>query len=301
MTIEDAARLLREGGVVAFPTETVYGLGANALDASAVRRVYELKGRPSTSPLIVHVSSVAMARGLSSAWPAAAEELAAQYWPGPLTLVVPKIAAIPDEVTAGLNTVGIRMPRHPVALQLIEAAGVPLAAPSANKFTQVSPTTAAHVRTAFGDQVPVVDGGPCEVGIESTVVAVAADGTVRLLRPGMIRLPEALLEPHEEHGGPHASPGMHRKHYSPKHARVVIVKSGEDPPADAAYVWRTRDSADAMISIEMPSDPDAYAARIYSVLHEMDARGVGLIAIEEPPAGPDWDALRDRLTRSAEA
>jgi L-threonylcarbamoyladenylate synthase len=301
MTIEDAARLLREGGVVAFPTETVYGLGANALDALAVRRVYELKGRPSTSPLIVHVSSIEMARALSSAWPAAAEELAVRYWPGPLTLVVPKIPAIPDEVTAGLSTVGIRMPRHPVALQLIEAAGVPLAAPSANKFTQISPTTAEHVRAAFGDEVPVVDGGPCEVGIESTVVAVDGDGGVRLLRPGMIRLPEAILEPREERDGPHVSPGLHRKHYSPRHARVMIVRSGEVPPADAAFVWRTRDSADAMISIEMPADPDAYAARIYSVLHEMDARGVALIAIEELPAGPEWDALRDRLSRSAEA
>ncbi len=300
MTIEDAARLLQAGGVVAFPTETVYGLGANALDEAAVRRIYELKGRPSTSPLIVHVPSIEMARSLSRAWPQAAEDLAQQYWPGPLTLVVPKIAAIPDAVTAGLDTVGLRMPRHPVALELLRAAGVPLAAPSANKFTQISPTTAEHVRTAFGGEVPVVDGGPCEVGIESTVVAVDEAG-VRLLRPGMIVLPGAVFAPGaDESGGAHEAPGLHRKHYSPRTARVMILQRGQRLPAEAAaYVWHSTEDPEALIAVRMPPNPVEYAAQIYAVLHNLDARGVEVIAIEALPAGPEWDALRDRLGRSA--
>jgi L-threonylcarbamoyladenylate synthase len=283
MTTQDAARILQQGGVVAFPTETVYGLGANALDAAAVRRVYVLKGRPATSPLIVHVDSLEMARSLSSAWPAKAEELARAHWPGPLTLVVPKDASIPDEVTAGLATVGLRMPRHPIALELIRAAGLPLAAPSANKFTELSPTTAGHVRAAFGDAVPVIDGGPCEVGLESTVVAVDADGRVRLLRPGMLTLPEALTGAAQAH----ESPGMHHKHYSPRTSRVVLVADRASAPEGA-------------VLLELPEDPEAYAERLYAKLHELDAAGVLVIAIVNPTdPGPKWDAIRDRLQRAA--
>ncbi len=159
---------------MAFPTETVYGLGANALDAAAVERIFEAKGRPPTSPLIVHVASIEMARSSLRHWPAAAERLAQRYWPGPLTLVVPKHPSIPDRVTAGLPTVGLRMPAHPLALALIRAAGVPIAAPSANRFTGLSPTTAEHVRRSLGDTVDLIlDGGPTAVGIESTVLSLA--------------------------------------------------------------------------------------------------------------------------------
>src|ERR1700741_4570815 len=182
ISLSKAAALIRAGRLVAFPTETVYGLGANALDAAAVAKIFELKGRPASSPLIVHASSAAMARTLVTEWPAQAEELAARYWPGPLTIVLPKSPAIPDIVTAGLQTVGVRVPAHRVALALIEAAGVPIAAPSANRFTGLSPTTAEHVRAAFGDEVEVVDGGPTQVGIESTVVSLAG-GKLTLLRP----------------------------------------------------------------------------------------------------------------------
>src|SRR3984893_9020553 len=189
LSIKEAAQILRDGGLVAFPTETVYGLGANALDASAVAKIYELKGRPATSPLIVHAASIEMARTLVIEWPPEAEMLACRYWPGPLTLVLPKGPAIPDIVTAGLATVGVRVPNHPLALALIREAGVPLAAPSANRFTELSATTAEHVREAFGDAVPVLDGGPCQVGIESTVVSIAA-GRITLLRPGMISVDE---------------------------------------------------------------------------------------------------------------
>src|SRR5262249_54016956 len=161
-----AAAILREGGLVVFPTETVYGLGANALDSSAVRKIYALKGSPATSPLIVHVASIEQACSLAGEWLPEAERLARQYWPGPLTLVVLKKDVIPDEVTAGLPTVGLRMPRHRVALEFIAAAGVPVAAPSANRFTQLSPTSAEHVRQAFGAETPfLLDGGPCEVGL----------------------------------------------------------------------------------------------------------------------------------------
>ena len=283
ITLNDAALLLQQGNVVAFPTETVYGLGANALNAAAVRRIYQLKGRPATSPLIVHVSSIEMARSLSAAWPAKAQDLALRHWPGPLTLVVPKAASIPDEVTAGLSTVGLRMPRHPLALELIRTAGLPLAAPSANKFTELSPTTADHVRAAFGDAVPVLDGGPCAVGLESTVVAVDADGSVRLLRPGMLVLEEAIAGAASEH----ESPGMHHKHYSPRTARVVLVESFDDAPPEAVLLF-------------LSEDPEACAARLYSVIHDLDAQGVKIIAIKLPhDPDPRWDAVRDRLRRAA--
>src|SRR5277367_5027978 len=184
--IKKAGEILRSGGLVVFPTETVYGLGANALDAAAVAKIYALKGRPATSPLIVHVGSVEQARELAAEWPAEAERLAREYWPGPLTIVVAKKAAIPDGVTAGLTTVGLRMPRHPVALALLREAGVPIAAPSANRYTGLSPTTARHVRETFGQELAMVlDGGPAAVGIESTVLSLAGVGAV-LLRPGML-------------------------------------------------------------------------------------------------------------------
>src|SRR5271154_6696182 len=218
LSIKEAAQILRDGGLVAFPTETVYGLGANALDAAAVAKIYELKGRPQTSPLIVHASSIQMARALVAEWPREAEELAQRWWPGPLTLVLPKAAHIPDIVTAGLPTVGVRVPSHPLALELIEAARLPLAAPSANRFMELSPTTAAHVRAAFGDTIPVVDGGPTLVGIESTVVSIA-DGKITLLRPGMIALGEieqAVAHEGAHPSGAHPSPGMAARHYSPR-------------------------------------------------------------------------------------
>jgi L-threonylcarbamoyladenylate synthase len=295
LSIDSAARILREGGVVAFPTETVYGLGANALDASAVARVYLLKERPATSPLIVHVASKEMARSVVAEWPERAEELASRWWPGPLTLVLPKRPHIPDIVTAGLPTVGVRMPAHPLALDLIRAAGVPLAAPSANKFTGISPTTAEHVRTAFGDAVPVLDGGPCSVGIESTVVAIDGD-RVTLLRPGMTEI-EARWQAADV-AGAHPAPGLHARHYSPRTPLRLVAGPAELPDASGAYLWRER-CAPAARAIRMPSDPDAYAARLYAALHECDALGLPWIAVELPPAAAEWAAIRDRLQRAA--
>jgi L-threonylcarbamoyladenylate synthase len=283
-----AARIIREGGLVAFPTETVYGLGANALDAEAVRRIFALKGRPPTSPLIVHVESVEMCRMVVSGWPEEAERLASKYWPGPLTLVLPKRTQIPDEVTAGLPTVGIRIPAHPLAIQLIRECGLPLAAPSANRFTQLSPTTAEHVREAFGSDLYVLDGGPCRVGIESTVVSLAGPEPV-LLRPGMIpfdtiRQISTVDNPVEAH----PAPGMHLRHYSPR-TPLVLVEGGQLPEGRGTYLSRSR----------MPAEPHAYAAALYARLHDLDRQGWDWIAVERPLRTPEWAAILDRLERAA--
>lgn len=295
LTISEAAARLRAGEVVAFPTETVYGLGANALDAAAVQRVYDLKQRPSTSPLIVHVDSIEMARTLVTEWSPLADELARRYWPGPLTLVLPKQPQIPDIVTAGLQTVGIRIPAHPIALALIKEAGIPLAAPSANKFTGISPTTAEHVREAFGDAVPVLDGGPCEVGIESTVVAVEGS-KLTLLRPGMISLGDLELATATDEA--HPAPGMHHRHYSPRTPLLLITDIAQLPDANGAYIWHTQ-SAPAARAIHLPADPAQYAAQLYAVLHQLDHEGLPWIAVEAVPATPEWAAIRDRLQRAA--
>jgi len=295
--IARAAAILRQGGLVVFPTETVYGLGANALDAGAVRRIYALKGRPSSSPLIVHVASIEQARSLAAEWLPEAERLARQYWPGPLTLVVAKKDVIPDEATASLPTVGLRMPRHPVALELIAAAGVPVAAPSANRFTQLSPTTAEHVRQAFGVETPfLLDGGPCEVGLESTVIAVTRDG-LEVLRPGMANVPDAGTAAAET-GEAHRSPGQHRKHYSPK-TRIVLVGRGHLPhEGRGAYLWLDYNAV-AAARRRMPEDPEAYATNLYATLHQLDNEGFDWIAVELPPDQPEWRAIRDRLLRAA--
>ena len=292
-SIKEAAERIRAGELVAFPTETVYGLGANALDATAVAKIYELKGRPTASPLIVHAASIEMARTLVTEWPTEAEQLARRYWPGPLTLVLPKVATIPDIVTAGLPTVGIRVPNHPLALALIQEAGVPIAAPSANRFMGLSPTTADHVREAFGDAVPVLDGGPCQVGIESTVVSIA-NGKITLLRPGMISIADVERASAPSEAAAHPAPGMHPRHYSP---RTPLVLS-KQPNALGAYVW-IASPASAARCIQLPSEPEAYAARLYSVLHELDREGWPVISVEPPPDTVEWAAVRDRLQRAS--
>jgi len=287
MSIAHAADLIRAGRLVAFPTETVYGLGANALDAEAVARIFAAKGRPRQSPLIVHVASVEMARELAAGWPPVAETLAERYWPGPLTLVVPKRPMIPDIVTAGLPTVALRMPSHPMALELIRLAGVPIAAPSANRFTELSPTAAAHVPEALADYT--LDGGPAQVGIESTVLSLA--GTPTLLRPGVIPATEletvvgpitaASLET------PHASPGMHPRHYRP---RTPLYLGARERAGRGVFL---------RIGHEMPADPRAYAAALYETLHRLDAEGLDWIAVEQPPGTPEWSGVLDRLRRAA--
>jgi L-threonylcarbamoyladenylate synthase len=300
--IAEAARRIRAGQLVAFPTETVYGLGANALDAAAVRRIFELKGRPETSPLIVHVGSIEMAKELALTWPEAAAKLAAKFWPGPLTLVLPKQPKVPDLVTASLTTVGLRMPAHPVALELIRKAGVPIAAPSANRFTELSPVRAEHVRAAFGDSLMVLEGGPARVGLESTVVSLAGDHPV-LLRPGMVTQAQlqavigAVELATEPTASAHASPGQHTQHYRPR-TQVVLGP----PPATGRgiYLYHSR-RVDGPVNIALPAEARPYASRLYDTLHDADQAEYDWIAIEPPPESPEWDAVRDRLGRAAKA
>ena len=290
MSVARAAELIRAGRLVAFPTETVYGLGANALDAAAVARIFEAKGRPRTSPLIVHVATIEMARDLAAEWPDAAAALTARYWPGPLTLVLPKRPIVPDIVTAGLPTVALRMPAHPLALELIHAAGVPIAAPSANRFTELSPTAAAHVPESLADYT--LDGGPAQVGIESTVLSLAGPPT--LLRPGVLSQTEleAIVGPIAVAAAPavetaHASPGMHERHYRPRTPLYL-----GDPPREGRGIH-------LRIGREMPADPKAYAASLYDTLHRLDAESLDWIAVEPPPATAEWAGVLDRLRRAA--
>jgi L-threonylcarbamoyladenylate synthase len=287
-----AAGLIRSGGLVVFPTETVYGLGANALDTAAVRRIYEAKQRPFASPLIVHVSDEAMARSIAAEWPDAAHRLAERFWPGPLTIIVKKAAIVPDLVTAGLDSVGVRVPSQPIALALIRRAGVPIAAPSANRFGQLSPTTAEHVRMSLADRVDMIlDAGPAPVGIESTVVSLRRDPPA-ILRPGMItprQLEDATgLLWDREIDLPHVSesPGLHARHYAPR-TPFFVLEPGASRPAGNGRV------------IEMPSHPNAYAAKLYAELHAADQQGWEWIAVEKPPETPEWAGILDRLTRAS--
>ena len=289
-----AAELIRSGGLVAFPTETVYGLGANALNPEAVRRIFEAKERPWASPLIVHVADETMARSVSAEWPATAQKLAKRFWPGPLTFVLKKAAVVPDLVTAGLDSVGVRMPSHPIALDLIRRAGVPIAAPSANRFTEISPTTAEHVRAGLGSHVDMIlDGGPTTVGIESTVVALhRAPPTV--LRPGMITQEElehvAGVRFEREMDLPHLveSPGQHPRHYAPQ-TRFYLLEAGAATPEGRGRI------------LEMPGDPASFAAALYAELHGADGEGWDWIAIRRPPDIPEWAGILDRLQRASTA
>ena len=299
--IEQAAALIRAGQLVAFPTETVYGLGANALDSTAVDKIYAVKGRPATSPLIVHVDSQFMARELTVEWPPAAQLLADKFWPGPLTLVLKKHARVPQNVTAGLDTVGVRMPAHETALALIQAAGLPIAAPSANRFMQLSPTSAAHVQGVFGDRVFILDEGSSpRVGIESTVLSLVDKPL--LLRPGMISKSQleavigAIGIAISSSEIPHASPGLHDKHYSPR-TRLVLVDR-ELPAGRGIYLYRTK-VLPANELVAMPQAADEYGAALYAALHAADKEGWDWIAIENLPDGADWTAIRDRLKRAA--
>ncbi|MCR9246847.1 MAG: L-threonylcarbamoyladenylate synthase [bacterium] len=319
--IQRLAELLRAGGLVAFPTETVYGLGANALDADAVARVFAAKGRPATVPLIVHLAAVEQLPIVTSRQSELALRLAQAFWPGPLTLVLPRASAVPDAVTAGLDTVGVRVPAHPLARALIAAAGVPLAAPSANPFTRISPTTAAHVRRQLGDRVDaVLDGGPTEVGIESTVVDASGERAV-LLRPGGVSVAEleAVVGPVQRPtrdgdaalDAPQASPGMSERHYSPR-ARLIEVERDSrgqlvlSPAPGEASAWGlvrmvggdATPFTGAAVDQRMPQDVTGYARRLFAALHELDEAGCEVAYVERLPAGPEWEAVADRLRRA---
>ncbi|WP_229071295.1 L-threonylcarbamoyladenylate synthase [Actinoplanes sp. DH11] len=300
-----AAELLRAGSVVAFPTETVYGLGADAFSAKAVGEIYRLKNRPSWNPLIVHVPGVAAARELAAEWPAHADELAARFWPGPLTLVLRRAPHLPG-IGAANDTVAVRVPAHDVALRLLEATGLPLAAPSANRSESISPTTAEHVVRSLPDVPMVLDGGPSSWGIESTVLDLTG-AVPRLLRPGALGLrelrdvagPIALPESETEDGTARPSPGMSRRHYAPR-ARVVLCTDVRDADRSGLAEPVGVLSFEGFEGTEVLSaDPREYAADLYAALHRLDDAGVATILVQEPPRTEDWLAVRDRLSRAA--
>jgi L-threonylcarbamoyladenylate synthase len=317
VSIAAAAAVLRAGGLVAFPTETVYGLGADALDPAAVRRIYEAKGRPAFNPIIVHVAGEEHARRLTRRWPAAATRLAHRFWPGPLTIVLPKDVSVPDIVTAGLDAVGIRVPAHPVALALIRAADLPVAAPSANRFTQVSPTTAEHVAHSLGDRLDILlDGGSARVGIESTVIDLSA-GVPTVLRPGMISIDDLrevlgrvdMAKSNPADGVARPSPGMMDRHYSPA-ATLRVSEAGAEATADMARaeartggktVILARSPIAGPITVwRMPDTPGEFARVLYGMLHQADADGYQVVIVEGVPDGAAWDGVRDRLRRAAQ-
>ena len=327
-SIAQAAACLRRGGLVAFPTETVYGLGAHALDVTAVRRIFEAKGRPASDPLIVHVSSVEQIAALTTGVPMEATMLADAFWPGPLTIVLTRHDSVPRDVTAGLDTVAIRVPAHPVARALLEATGVPVAAPSANLFSRPSPTTAAHVLHDLDGRIDmVIDGGPTLVGVESTVVDLTSRPP-RVLRPGGIPVERlrALLPGLEvaaasvAAGDAATSPGLLSQHYSPRTPMVLF--GGPPAAAREAFMRRiheatangltvgvlaTQEQAAALGALpvvvgDLGSErtPDVVARRLFAALRELDAAKLDLIVTQET-GGQDglWRAIRDRLTRAA--
>ena len=324
--IAEAAAVLARGGLVAFPTETVYGLGARGVVAEDVKKIFAAKERPAGHPLILHVVGEEMARTYASSWSERASRLARAFWPGPLTLVVPRASSVPDEATGGLPSVGLRAPKHAVAQALIRAANVPLAAPSANAHMHVSPTTAAHVVRSLGDRVDLVlDAGPCTHGIESTVVDATGD-VPRVLRAGattleMLRAVEPAIV--YEAGGvtvsgdaARASPGMASKHYAPR-AKVVLASRGARV-ADAVRTERARAarvgtivwSAEArnaldvdslVFSVQLPSDATGFARDLFAAFYDADEAKVDVLVVEDVPREEAWYAVADRLRRATSA
>ena len=309
--IREAASILASGGLVAFPTETVYGLGADGLNPEAVARIYAAKGRPVTNPVILHVADVASALPLALRWPGTARTLAERYWPGPLTLVLPASEAVPSIVRAGGPTVALRCPAHPVAQALIRAVGRPLAAPSANRSQHLSPTLAEHVASSLGEAVDLIlDGGPTQAGLESTVLDLSGIRP-RILRPGPVTPAElaAILGPVEvwegavELGARQDAPGMAERHYAPR-ARLELVDHGaglSSASGSVAYVGIGALPAlpAGVRGVLLPMDAEAVASRLYALLHELDDAGFGRIVMERPPEGEAWMAVRDRLHRAS--
>ena len=318
--VRQAVELLRAGEVVALPTETVYGLAANALDSKAVSKIFKIKGRPANNPIIVHVASVGMAKRCATKWPASANKLAKAFWPGPLTLVLPHANEIPNIVTAGGATVGVRWPGHPFIQAVIRECGFPLAAPSANLSGCVSPTNAGHVRKQLGGKISlIVDGGQSQVGIESTVLDLTVSPP-QILRPGMIHAESLMAVVGKIHGlkakgqrpkSALRSPGLLTRHYSPK-AKLVVLHWREDgdlysrlstlnfQPSTCFIIAYTHiPSAEhfARVSV-IPRDAGAFARAIYAELHRCDEMGAKLIVVEAPPAALEWLGIADRLRRA---
>jgi len=313
--VQEAVEALRSGELVAFPTETVYGLGANANNPEAVRKIFRLKGRPSTHPVIVHIDHPRyLQRWVRDVTPEA-KKLADAFWPGPLTLVAKRALAVNDVITGGQDTVAIRVPNHPVAQQLLNAFGGGIAAPSANRYGHVSPTRAEHVREEFGDELPIVlDGGDCKIGLESTIISCLGDGP-RVLRPGSISLSQLRAVLPNIQVGPNPAaprvPGSTTRHYSPQtpvnivpsrrveqvmeeftanHEKVAVLAQRPPGITNSFMTW-----------VNAGSRPDVYGRQLYANLRTLDKAGAKVILVEEVPPGERWDAVRDRIKRAASA
>jgi L-threonylcarbamoyladenylate synthase len=313
--IAQAVEILKRGGLVAFPTETVYGLGGRALDEAAIERIFQAKGRPARHPIIAHVEGEEGARALSSEWSERASRLARAFWPGPLTLVVPRAHSVPSSLSGGTDSIAIRAPAHPVARALLAMLGEPLAAPSANRYQSLSPTLAEHVlKSLDGTFDLLLDAGPCAAGIESTVIDARGERS-RLLRPGALDLPQiravdASIEfarTITAEGEERASPGMDARHYAPR-ARLIVA-----PDAEAGDVARKHREGGARVGLVIRSeeplifgvtvrtlsfDPKAYESALFATLHALDDSGCDVIVVAELPAEEAWLAVRDRLDRA---
>jgi L-threonylcarbamoyladenylate synthase len=310
--ILEAVALLNAGELVAFPTETVYGLGADARNPSAVARIFAAKGRPASHPLIVHVSSLAAARAWIAELPDVARRLADTFWPGPLTIVLPKAGDVPAGVTGGQPTIALRAPAHPVARALLAAFGAGIAAPSANRYGRISPTRAADVHEELGDRVALVlDGGDCEVGLESTIVACLGN-RVTLLRPGAVsrsQLADVVGQVADADATSPRTPGRDRSHYAPR-TRLALVETAQLRPVVeyalaagerlAVLAWSAAPLAsDRLLWRQLGNRPAEYGRALYATLRELDRAGAARILIEEVPADEPWAAIADRLRRAA--
>lgn len=319
VSLEQAIAELKKGEVVAIPTETVYGLAADATNDAALKKIFTTKQRPADHPLIVHISDIGQVNDWVTVFPEVAVKLAQAFWPGALTLVLPAKPHVSRVVRGDEPTVALRVPNHPLALALLTQSGLCLAAPSANLFTQLSPTTAAHVEAGLGEAIPVLDGGPSTVGIESTIVSVTADGEWQILRPGMIseaEIAKVAAQPQREQFASAADkevyitpkvPGQHALHYSPR-TPLMLYEHRHDLLAACSALKNAGKSCAALLIGEgnepdckvmtLPSEPDKVAEQLYSALHTLDAIKVDRLLVELPPAKPEWIAVLDRLTRA---
>ena len=320
ISLEDATARLRQGEVVAIPTETVYGLAADASNDSALQKIFATKQRPADHPLIVHISDISQVADWAASFPEVAVKLAKAFWPGALTLILPAKNHVSRVVRGGEPTIALRVPNHPITLALLKLSGLSVAAPSANLFTQLSPTTAEHVEAGLGENIPVLDGGPCQVGIESTIVSVAAGGQWQLLRPGMISEDDivrivgqsqqeniANLDKIPAEKAKPKAPGQHALHYSPR-TPLFLFKDKDMLIQQCAALTKSGLKCAALLIgegqkpnctvVQLSNKPAEVAEKLYSALHQLDALKVDQLLVELPHNTPPWAAVLDRLNRA---
>ena len=304
--VADCAARLRAGQLVAMPTETVYGLAADARQDAAVQRVFALKGRPSSNPLIVHLQSAAQVGEWAAQVPVAAQRLMDAFWPGPLTLVLPARDEVSRAVTAGQDSVAVRVPAHPTAQALLAAFGGGLVAPSANRYMSISPTSAEHVAQQFAaSDLWILDGGSCQVGLESSIVSLLPGDSPRLLRRGMLdqaRLEAVLGAPLEGQAGSVRAPGQHHRHYAPSTPTLAFVQTPAEALASprCGWLWCGGAQPSQGPALDLGDQPQAYAAQLYAALYQLDAMGLERLYIQLPPLQDAWAAVHDRLARASQ-